>query len=166
MTSDAVNGETGRPPEYDQPAVSRVASRVQIRDIELLGAHYERADDDASMAALPADSAPNFGINVEWALADNGAVLVCVITFGTIFDDAEEPYSIVARFRLAYVLDDEAGFQEGDLNQFAHWNAVFNAWPYWREFVSSIADRGRLPRLVVPVMGIPSSSSSVVNTGL
>ena len=33
---------SGGPPPYDAPAVGRVASRVQIDDVELVGSHYER----------------------------------------------------------------------------------------------------------------------------
>lgn len=147
------------PPRYDVAAVSRVANRVKIKDVELIGTHYERVDDGIQPRALPADVEPNFGINVEWGLIEDKTRLTCVLTFGTVFEDEVEPYTIVGRFRLSYSIDDATDLEPSDFDQFAHWNAMFNAWPYWREFVSSIINRGRLPRFIVPVMGVPFGPS-------
>lgn len=155
--SQEVDADNGGPPDYDQPAVSRVASCVQLADVELVGAHYERTDDGVNPAALPADAAPTFTIGVEWGYPEDATdVLVCVLTFATSFDDGEDPYNIVGRFRLTYLLDTPEPLEDGDVSQFAHWNAMFNAWPYWREFFSSMVNRGRLPRFTVPVMGVPA----------
>lgn len=142
------------PPDYDQAAVSRIASRVEIVDVELVGSHYERQDDGIEVSALPRELVPEFRIGLEWGLADGH--LVVVLTFATAFDDDEQPYSIVGRFRITYLIDGDEAVSEADVEQFAHWNAMFNAWPYWREFVSSTINRGHLPRFVVPVMGVPA----------
>lgn len=41
--------------------------------------------------------------------------------------------------------DDEA------LEEFAHSNAMYHAWPYWREYVHSTCARMRLPTVVMPM---------------
>jgi len=53
----------------------------------------------------------------------------------------------------AFLNDGE--IDRSDLEQFVHWNVLFNAWPYWREYLASTLNRAQLPRFVVPVMGVP-----------
>jgi preprotein translocase subunit SecB len=48
------------------------------------------------------------------------------------------------------------GLTEAHLDAFAKTNAVFNAWPYWREFVQSTTVRMGLPPLVTPVFRFPT----------
>ena len=143
------------PPPYDPAAVGRVASHVPIRNVELVGAHFERSDDGLDAAAPSGDDVPDFGISVEWGYEPDASQLACLLTFGTLFADEDGPYEIVARFRLTYELAPSDDISPGDMEQFAHWNAVFNAWPYWREYVASTLNRAHLPRFLVPVMGVP-----------
>lgn len=152
------------PPTFNAALVGKVARYVEIANVELVGAHYSRTDDGLEAATLPADAVPDFSISVGWALDDDR--LTCLLTFGTTFDIEDEdvsapPYQIVGRFRLTYSLAGDESFSDEELDQFAHWNAVFNAWPYWREFVSSMVNRGQLPRFLVPVMGVPKSEAHV-----
>jgi hypothetical protein len=46
---------------------------------------------------------------------------------------------------------------EADVEQFVYWNAVFNAWPYWRESCRASSNGRSCPRSLVPVMGVPRS---------
>jgi preprotein translocase subunit SecB len=134
--------------------VGRVARRVQIAGVELLGAHFERADDQAIPTSRPVESTPEIGIDVSWSLAEEGNIFGCVLTFGTLFE-SDPPYNVIARFRLLYSVGEGDELSAADLEQFAHWNAMFNAWPYWREYLSSTVNRANLPRFIVPVMGVP-----------
>jgi hypothetical protein len=149
------------PPDYDPALVGPVAAQVQIESVELVGSHFVRSDDGSHPTEWPDSLAPEIGINVEWARTDDNGVSV-LTTFGTHFemdDGVEEPYSLVARFRLRYTLTGDAPLQEDQLANFAHWNAMFNAWPYWREYLSSTLNRSRLPQFMVPVMGVPTAPS-------
>lgn len=147
---------TSGPPKLDSQAVSRIATAVEIENVELVGSHYEREDDTPSPVALHVDETPRIRIGLEWEV--HHPLLVVVASFATVFDVEPQPYSIVARFRLTYQLDTEDPPDPADVEQFAHWNAMFNAWPYWREFVASTINRGQLPRFVVPVMGVPRTA--------
>lgn len=141
------------PPPLDTAAVARVVPRVEISTVELVSAHFERRD-DGPFPMLSIESAiPEMGIDVDWDLREN--FLGCVITFGTIFEDEAGAYDIVARFRLLYLIEPGDPIASDDINQFANWNAVFNAWPYWREFVSNMLGRANLPQFIVPVMRLP-----------
>ena len=48
-----------------------------------------------------------------------------------------------------------APIADEDLHQVAAWNVMFNAWPYWREYLSSTINRAHLPLFVLPVMRLP-----------
>lgn len=148
------SGPPGPPPAFDRAAVSRVAGNVEILGVDLLGAHFERSDDDA-LPSTSGEESPDVGIAVEWKMDDDDHLLSCVMTFGTLFEGRREPYTVVARFRVLYAVDPEFRPTPVQINQFAHWNAMFNVWPYWREYLSSTIDRAHLPQFVAPVMRVP-----------
>jgi hypothetical protein len=141
-------------PEYDAAAVGRMAKRIQILDIDLLGSHFERGDATTIPQGAAPSATPEIGIDVTWELSKDSGILGCVLTFATILD-TPQPYEVVARFRLLYSLLPGEVPPDSDLEQFAYWNAVFNAWPYWREYLSSTLNRAHLPRFTVPVMPVP-----------
>ncbi len=153
--------ESNFPPAYDQAAVGRVvAADLQIMNIELLGAHFERADDGQPIPshAIEPPEPPQLGIaRPEWTLDEDAGRLGCIFTFVTSFPNEtdREPYQLIARFRLEYTVTPGVELAETDVDQFVHWNALFNAWPYWREYLTSTVNRAGLPRFVAPVMGVP-----------
>lgn len=143
-----------RPPPYDPAAVGRVAACIEIRDVELLHAHFERGDDGPLPADRPGPSSvtPDVFLDVEWDIDRDRKLLGYLIRFGV---EAEEPaFRVFAFFRLSYQLI-ASDVEESDLSQFGYWNAVFNGWPYFREYVSSTINRAGLPRLMLPVMRVP-----------
>ncbi len=63
--------------------------------------------------------------------------------------------SVSATFVLVYTLDSFEGISERDLEAFSVTNGVFNAWPYWREFVQSTTSRMGIPgSITMPVYRI------------
>lgn len=58
-------------------------------------------------------------------------------------------FEIEADYLVEYSMDDD--LPDDALKAFAEFNAIHNAWPFWREHVFSIVGRGRLPRLEVPL---------------
>lgn len=152
------SGEPGPPPDFDGRLVTRLARNVEILSVDLLGAHFDRADDDALAASVGNEDTPHVAIAVEWKIQDEEHLLGCVITFATAFNRTKEPYNIIARFRLLYSVNPDVTPTRDEINQFAHWNAMFNAWPYWREYVSSTINRAHLPQFVIPVMKVPIPS--------
>jgi hypothetical protein len=153
------SGEPGPPPDFDPRLMSRLARNVEILSVDLSGAHFDRADDDAISTSVVDEVAPQVGISVEWKIDDEEHLLGCVMTFGTNFERKPEPYNIIARFRLLYAVNPEVRPSREEINQFAHWNAMFNAWPYWREYAASTINRAHLPQFVMPVMAVPIPSA-------
>lgn len=148
------------PPEYSAEAVGRIARRVEVQGIELIGMHFSRADSSAVPGShAAANRVPEIGIRVDWDLSEERSTLGCVLTFGLIFQE-QAPYELVGQFRLSYAISGDGALDQDDLNNFAHWNAMFNAWPYWRELVSSTLSRAQLPHFLVPVMGVPRARTT------
>jgi len=74
--------------------------------------------------------------------------------------EPEFTISIIAKFALVYKLNSWEKIEYGNLHAFAMTNGVFNAWPYWREFVQSTTVRMSLPPIVLPVFRFPTALPS------
>jgi len=58
---------------------------------------------------------------------------------------------IEATFVIIYKARSLKGLGEANFEAFANSNGVYNAWPYWREFVQNTVARMCLPPLTIPV---------------
>ncbi len=65
-----------------------------------------------------------------------------------------------ATYELTYHVLDQSGLTQRDFDAFADMNAVFNAWPYFREFLQSALVRMGLPPFTLPVLRVGTASSS------
>lgn len=73
-------------------------------------------------------------------------------------DNPEEPIVLAlieSEFVASYTF--KAPLSQEAIDEFSLKNAVGQVWPYWREFLSSQAERLRLPRVVLPAQHITSS---------
>lgn len=61
---------------------------------------------------------------------------------------------IAATFIAEYEMAEGFNPSAEELNSFVHANALFNCWPYWREYVHSTAARMNLPPLTLPFFRI------------
>src|SRR5581483_12459580 len=64
--------------------------------------------------------------------------------------DSSDPrrtiFSISSRFRLAYRLENGIQPEESNIRAFMNGNAIFNCWPYLREFTQNLSARmGHFP---------------------
>ncbi len=67
-------------------------------------------------------------------------------------DSQGERLSITATFRLDYRVPDAGEFTDEQLSAFGQVNGVYNAWPFWREYVYSTMARLGLPPITMPVL--------------
>lgn len=58
-------------------------------------------------------------------------------------------FQIEAEFRADYLV--RAPLPEAAVKEFSEYNAVYNAWPFWREHVFDIAARAQLPNIDIPL---------------
>ncbi len=96
-----------------------------------------------------------YHVNHECALDRNSkrfAVMLHLIVDALQAGETSEPLlHVEAKFLLAYVVRDLDDLTDAHCEAFADLNALFNVWPYWREYVQSITTRMGLPGLVLPV---------------
>ena len=69
-------------------------------------------------------------------------------------DDEELQAEIRGAFELSYEIPEDESFSSEELEAFGEVNAVFNAWPYWRELVQASLARMSMPPLTVPVFRV------------
>jgi hypothetical protein len=65
--------------------------------------------------------------------------------------ESEPAVSVQASVELEYLLPEGFPVRPKELNDFAEINAVFNAWPYWREYIQNAFSRMNLPPFTLPV---------------
>jgi len=67
-------------------------------------------------------------------------------------------FDSTCKFVVEYSYPDGIEFKPGELRAFAHTNAVLNTWPYWREYIQSMAARASLPPLIAPLLQVRPDS--------
>lgn len=137
-----------------------VSDRVQIKNIFTMACRAKRGE-SARFAT------GGFGLKyhqvVEGVIADRAASQIKVrLSFSVITTKDGDPeldplMQIDATFELVYSLESFEGIEDQNLQAFACTNGVYNAWPYWREFVQSTTTRMGLPALVPPVFRFPKA---------
>jgi len=58
---------------------------------------------------------------------------------------------IEAAFVIIYKAESLEGLKRANFEAFGQSNGIYNAWPYWREFVQNTVARMNLPPLTIPV---------------
>lgn len=69
-------------------------------------------------------------------------------------EETESIFRVNVSFELVYKVPADLAPSEAELRAFGDTNAVFNAWPYWREFVQSMTARANLPPLTLPLFRV------------
>jgi hypothetical protein len=128
-----------------------VSDRVQIIDIRLL---ESRADQKRFDEGLPRRMTQS--IEVETHLSRESSRLEVFPRFSLVVkrkDGSPEDLlvRIEARFAITYAVQSLEELTEVNYEAFGQRNGVYNAWPYWREFVQSTTVRMGLPALTLPV---------------
>ena len=130
---------------------SAVAARVQIRSLHLVEMAGKRELLDKE---LPTEL--SFTVTTEaTADQDKGEIFVAV-KFELVGAYSNHPakapgLQIRAVFHLLYGIKSFDGLTKGHIDAFGDLNGVYNAWPFWREYVQSTTSRMGLPPLTIPV---------------
>ena len=145
--------------------ISRIVSVIEIRSVRLR---------EASCRSLVRPTELPDTMNVTSSCetdagkgpSEDGSLLIAV-TFALEVreDDTDESVQAEIRgtFELSYQLPEGETFSSDELEAFASVNAVFNAWPYWRELVHASLARMSFPVLTVPVFRVPKRNADGVS---
>lgn len=139
--------------------MAKVASEVEISDVQCI-AFEARRDIDLSSQGMC--------VEYVWKTHTSGDSKAKHITVFVEFEmlaapegcgDGEKPIQIKAVLALTYDCEEVSSFDDSALEAFGKINGVYNAWPYWREFVQNTVARMGLPPLIVPTFRVIQSKT-------
>jgi len=144
--------------------IARLVEQVSLTDLRLVGSQTAMSMTGTSFPqAIEHLEHLQQQIDIESAVGQIDKVdhIRCVIRC-TIGVKSREPpqedaphFHIEAAFELVYRVDSLEGISEELVTEFGQRNALYNAWPYWREFVQSMTTRMGLPALRIPLLRPP-----------
>lgn len=136
-----------------------ISERVQLEDVRLIDCHCHQEP----IAAEGKKTAHIKHSTQVHANKNTGYVAVIPKFQLQAFTESQSSKPIIsidASFLLTYKLKDFDGLTKKGFVAFGDMNGVYNAWPYWREFVQNTIARMGLPTLTIPVFRIASSKES------
>jgi len=137
----------------EKPAWVAVANSVQLQDVRLIDStsHVEPE-------AIKGKKSYEIERSAKVETSGESPLIMVFARFRLHAPSEEDPKKSVldigASFLLVYKGEDVKGFDKETLEEFADINGLFNAWPYWREFVQNVTTRMGLPPLTVPVLRV------------
>jgi hypothetical protein len=127
-----------------------VSDRVELYNVILADCHAMRAPDLSSTSGSIRGATVVSGIS--HAKSTELKQIHIMVSFVFQSTDDEKTVSIKASFVLFYSISSFDGIDDERIEAFASINGVFNAWPYWREFVQNTTSRMGLAKpIVIPV---------------
>ena len=131
---------------------SYVSDRVEIQNVHLLETRAKRGRIRDKMPG-----SLQFSVQVLTKVNQTKSMLAVQprLTLVAKYDDAEdgdEALRIEASYSLAYALKSAEGLTSDHFDAFGGTNGLYNAWPFWREYVQATTARLGLPALTIPVL--------------
>jgi hypothetical protein len=153
-----------------EPGKAPLASLVQIQLVRLR---------DVSASSQPPSVAEpmHFHLNIEHDASileklNDAFVVVATLNvrlFGPVDRGAQVPQdlsslnvyaSVKAAFEIRYKLPEGLVAESKEFEDFAKVNGLFNAWPYFREFIQNIFSRMNFPLVMLPLLRVDPSPSN------
>ncbi len=145
----------------DMEAVARVAQKADLEEIYLVDAKVSRDPQNIAPEALSLE--PTCSTKIVLIDKDNN-ILSVLCNFGLAAFNRKSPdtmfMSVEASFSTSYSLKPLGEFNPDDIEHFSKINPVYNAWPFWREFVQSMTTRMGFPALTIPLLKIMPKKSA------
>jgi hypothetical protein len=137
--------------DIDLQLGAAVSDRVQILEVRLLETRAEQKTFDPDLLGRVVT---NVHVETHFDKA-NSRVEVYPRFMLVVQKEGGSPEEVFvrveARYAISYALESDEGLTRKNFDAFGHRNAVYNVWPYWREFVQSMTSRMALPPLTLPV---------------
>ncbi len=130
-----------------------VSDRVQLKDVRLLRCNCVQTPE-----ALFGKKTFAINYSTEVQVDKKSGCIFVIVKFlfeAFIESKTKKPVIVIdASFLLTYKIEDFDGLTQKGFEQFANLNGIYNAWPYWREYVQNTIVRMGLPSLSIPVFRI------------
>ncbi len=141
--------------------VTEVAATVEIAEVTFLQFSATR---DESFSLEPTTVEFKYRTRVRAETANEPCIVVLadfLMEARPEEGDAPKPCcEICAQLSLTYKTPKAGEFSQEHLDAFGRMNGIYNAWPYWREFVQSSSNRMGLPALVVPSLKVGANANN------
>ena len=136
--------------------LKRIISVIQIESVRLCEAYFRSAVQPSEIAEAIKVTTSRRTAVVEEPTDDRSLRIETAFTLEVRSADGDEKLQAEIRgtFELSYEIPDDKSFSSEELEEFGQVNAVFNAWPYWRELVQASLARMSMPPLTVPVFRV------------
>jgi preprotein translocase subunit SecB len=140
-----------KPPQPIEPLWLRVANRVEIQDVRLIGCNCRIEPEAISGKKIyQVEQQPT-----KVTFNEKSGHIFVFPTFDLKAQQEGKPektvISINASFLLVYKADNLKDLDQEAFQKFADVNGTYNAWPYWREFVQNVTVRMGVPPLIIQV---------------
>ena len=152
--------------EVDREALEqaeRIARSVELERVDVVRMSAERRDGGGPP---PAKLRLQLQHEARHVPSDDRAAIIVIADFGLEALEAESEAAVASaelslclRYQAVGNQDQEPG--EAAVASFAEINGVYNAWPYWREYLHSTLGRLGLPGVLTPVLQILPTSGKV-----
>ncbi len=130
-----------------------VSDRVQLKDVRLISSKCEQTPE-----AMLGKKTYNINYSTEVQADKKTSYIIVIAKFHfEAFTESKTRKPVIlinASFVLSYKIENFEGLTQKAFEQFANLNGIYNAWPYWREFVQNNVVRMGLPPLSIPVFRI------------
>lgn len=145
----------------NQDLILAATKSLKLRDIQLFSSRFERPGADIEPETVKAEQQHKKTVSAAVGEAEIGSGKVrlfqATVSFGTrvVTSSGDEKKELVlflieADFLVEYEISGDV--PEDALKAFAQFNCIHNAWPFWRQHVYDVAQRGRLPHLDIPLL--------------
>lgn len=142
----------------DKALIAQAAQCLKLRNIVLFEGSLKRFGEISELEELAQQN--KLTVRGSTGEAQEGdrifSMFRVLVDFGARIVEPVEPkqdapplFQIEATFQVDYELTGKV--DEDALQEFARFNAVHNAWPFWRQFVFSTANQAGLPCPEVPL---------------
>lgn len=166
MTKKTLTKKKKRDRRADLKLAIKISEQVELEEVKLLRSEFSQLPTvDQGEKLFDVDRT----VRVE-ANKDQNMIIVFPNFELKGYADKErakqgEPFlKISAMFALVYKAKDLSNLSEKAFDSFGQANGVYNAWPYWREFVQNVTTRMGLPPLTIPVFRIVAPSQKEAST--
>jgi len=160
MAKKNVKKKMPKKTDIDYDLAVAVSDKVNLEDVRLIACKCFQS---------PEVGTGSHNLEIAWKVEtqadkNNKTVLVLpsfVIKGTPKTGDSKEPdLTIEADFVLIYKAESLLGLRKNNFDAFGKTNGIYNAWPYWREYVQNTISKMGLPPLVIPVFRLVKSKSA------
>lgn len=139
-------------PQDNEALIVQATAGLELQDITLVRSQYDRPSMVLEGTQLVQQQKRAVRFVVDGHAREGQPLLRVRVDLGVRLVNKNDPGAVFLIIEADYIVDYriKSDLQEEALKAFAEFNAVHNVWPFWRQHVFDVVDKGRLPRIEVP----------------